>query len=56
MKTKFIGINERGKKIYELEIEQKDCDEINKLAHELKLDTLPDYKESTPSTERFLFG
>lgn len=56
MKTKFIGINERGKKIYELETEQKDCDELNELAHKLKLDTLPDYKKSEPSKSRFLFG
>lgn len=55
MKTKFLGYKGKFKK-YELEFEQKDCDEMNELAKKLGLDKMPDYKPSIPSKEEFLFG
>lgn len=55
MKTTFKEIR-HGKKVFVLEIEQKDCDEINALAHKLGLDNFPDYKESLPGKREFLFG
>lgn len=56
MKTKFKGFTGNNKKVYELETEQKDCDEINAMAKKLGLDKFPGYKESTPTKSDFLFG
>ncbi len=55
-KTKFKRYAKSGKKIYELEVAQEDCDEINEMAKKLGLDKFPDYKESKPTKLEFLFG
>lgn len=56
MITRFKEINVHGKKIFELETEQKDCDELNALAHKLGLDKFPDYKKLVPNKKEFLYG
>lgn len=56
MKTKFLRFTESGKKEYELEVEQKDCDELNAISKELGLDKYPDYKEQIPTKCKFLLG
>lgn len=55
MKTKLKEIR-NGKKVFELEFEQKDCDELNAQAKEIGLDKFPDYKPLVPSKSEFLFG
>ena len=56
-KTRFTGrFTKSGKKIMELEVEQKDCDEMNALAKKLGLDKFPDFEEDKPTKLEFLFG
>ena len=56
-KTTFTGrFTESGKKVYELETTQEDCDEMDKTAKELGLDKLPDYEKHKPDKLEFLFG
>jgi len=54
--TTFKGLNKNGKKIFELEVTQEDCDEMNELSKRLGLDKMPDYQELKPSKKEYLFG
>jgi len=44
------------KKIIEIEVTQKDCDELNAIAKKCGLDKFPDYKPHKPCKLKCLFG
>ena len=56
-KSTFTGrYTDCGKKIMELEVTQKDCDEMNALKKKLGLDKFPGHEEDKPTKLEFIFG